>query len=142
MAGPSLPPPPDNVPIAAWYRAGRAQDQVEDLNARLLLAFGQYDARIKALEMEIRALKLANRKSGHKLEEITDWRDTSEVRDLRKELEEAQRILKEREATRATWMKRIWALIAALIVVVATAATREFMRPSAVTQGVSPSSGH
>jgi hypothetical protein len=119
--GPSIPPPSDNTATAAWYRAGRALDLLEGLEARLLLNLGQISA-------DVRALKLANRRSGHRLEEVEDWKETSEVRDMRKELAEATAKLEARAEARKVWAKRVWGLTAALILTAASAIIREFMR--------------
>lgn len=132
MSGPGgssiPPPPPGNAGTAAWYGLQRERERnaalerkMADLEAKMLLEFGKIGG-------DLRTLKLRARRSGHDLEEFKEWKDTSEIRDLKDEIAEAKRLLAQQAKDKKERDKRIWALISAIVLVVVTAVVRELTR--------------
>jgi hypothetical protein len=130
VSGSSVPPPPPGASagVAAWYasqqlRARHAdlERKVEHLETALLRELGD----VKSV---LRELKLRTRQSGHQLEELKEWQEDSKVRELKLQLAEKDTELAKRVATKAVWMKRIWTLVSALILLIAGAILREFTR--------------
>jgi len=130
----SFPPPPGSNPVTqTWYLLQRErqkrldlQQEFDDFKAQTLREIGE-------LRGDVRALKLRARRSGHDLEEIKQWQEDSQIRDLKEQLAEAQRRVAERSrGGGGKWDRRMWGLVSAIVLTIITAFA------AALTQGHAP----